>query len=126
MYEEEIRHFWWNNIYKDMQNYVPSCKLCMETNTEHSPTIPLNPLEIPSAPFQTIHEDVLKFHTPSRGSTYVLVIVDSFSKILITKAIKNKTASILIKTIYEEFLLKFGMYKHLSIISDNGLEFING
>ena len=33
MYGEPIRHFWWNNIYKDMQNYVSSCKLCMETNT---------------------------------------------------------------------------------------------
>ena len=29
------------------------------------------------------------------------------------------------KAIYEEFMLKFGMCKHLSIISDNGLEFIN-
>ena len=32
----------------------------------------------------------------------------------------------MIKSIYEEFILKFGMCKHLSIISDNGLEFING
>ena len=54
MYEEAIRHFWWNNIYKDMQNYVSSCKLCKETTTGHSL----------SAPFQTIHVDLLKFHTP--------------------------------------------------------------
>ena len=52
MYEETIIHFWWNNIYKDMQNYVSSCKLCMETNTGHSPKINLIPLEIPSVPFQ--------------------------------------------------------------------------
>ena len=78
MYEEAIRHFWWNNIYKDMQNYVSSCKLCLKTNTGHSPNIPLNPLEIPSAPFQTIHVDLLKFHTPSRGNNYIFVIIDSF------------------------------------------------
>ena len=66
MYEDAIRHFWWNNIYKDMQNYVSSCKLCLKTNTGHSPKIPLNPFEIPSAPFQTIHVDLLKFHTPSK------------------------------------------------------------
>ena len=47
MYEDAIRHFWWNNIYKDIQNYVSSCKLCLKTNTGHSPKIPLNPLEIP-------------------------------------------------------------------------------
>ena len=69
--------------------------------------------------------DLLKFHTPSRGKNYILVIIDSFSKLVSTKAIKKKTACTVIKAIYEEFILKFGMCKHLSIISDNGLEFIN-
>ena len=97
----------------------------MKTNTGHSPKIALNPLEIPSAPFQTIYVDLLKFHTPSKGNNFILVIIDAFSKFVITKAIKKKTACTVIKTIYEEFILKFGMCKHLSIISDNGLEFIN-
>ena len=125
MYEDAIRHFWWNNIYKDMQNYVSSCKLCLMTNTGHSPNIRLNPLEIPSAPFQTIHVDLLKFYVPSRGNNYILMIIDWFSKFVITKAIKKNAACTVIKAIYEEFILKFGMCKHLSIISDNGLEFIN-
>ena len=47
MYKDAIRHFWWNNIYKDMRNYVSSCKLCLKTNTGYSPKIPLNSLEIP-------------------------------------------------------------------------------
>ena len=66
MYEEAIRHFWRNNIYKDKHNYESSCKLSMEANTEYSQKIQLNQLEIPSAPFQTIYVDLLKFHTPSR------------------------------------------------------------
>ena len=121
MYEEAIRHFWW----KDIQNYVSSCKLCLKTDTCHSPKMHLNPLEIPSAYFQTIHGDLLKFHTPSRGNNYILVTIDSFSKFVIPKAIKKKTTCTVIKAIYEEFILKCGMYKNLSIISDNGLEFIN-
>ena len=75
MYEHEIRHIWWNNIYKDMQNYASICKLCIETNTGHSPKISLNPLEIPSAPFQTFHVVLLKFHTPSSDYIYILVII---------------------------------------------------
>ena len=94
----------------------------MKTNTGHSPKIPLNPLEITSAP---IHVDLLKFHTPSNGNNFILVIIDAFSKFVITKAIKKKMACTVIKAIYEEFILKFGMCKHLSIISDNGLVFIN-
>ena len=75
--------------------------------------------------FQTIHVDLLKFHTPSKGNNFILVIIDAFPKFVITNAIKKRTACTVIKAIYEEFILKFGMCKHLSIISDNGLEFIN-
>ena len=48
----------------------------------------LNPLGILSAPFKTIRVALLKCHTPSRGFNYVLVIIDSFSKFIIIKAIK--------------------------------------
>ena len=70
-------------------------------NTGNSPKIPLSPLDIPSAPFQTIHVDLLKFHTPSKGNNFILIIIDAFSKFVITKAIKKKTACTVIKTIYE-------------------------
>ena len=87
-----------------MQNYVSSCRLCLKTNTGHSLTIPLNPLGIPSAPFQTIHVDLLKFHTPSKGNNFILVIINMFSKFVITNAMTNKTACTVIKAIYEEFI----------------------
>ena len=51
----------------------------METiNAGHTQKIPLNPLEIPSAPFQAINVDLLKIHTPSRVYNYILVIINSF------------------------------------------------
>ena len=53
-----------------MQHYVSSCKLCLKANTGHSPKIPINPLKIPSAHFQTIYVDLLKFHTPSKGNNF--------------------------------------------------------
>ena len=112
-------------MYKDIQNYVSSCTLCMETNTGPLPNIPLNPLDIPDGPFHTIHVDLLKFHTSSKGYNYILVIIDSFSKFVITKAIRHKTAKSVVKVIYEEFILKFEICKKNSFISDNGNEFIN-
>ena len=72
-----------------MQNYVSSSKLCLKTNTCNSPKIHLNPLEITSAHFQTIHVDLLKFHTPSKGNNFILLIIDAFSKFVITKAINQ-------------------------------------
>ena len=88
-------------------------------------TIPLNPLEIPSAPFQTIHVDLLKFHTPSKGQQFHSSHYRLVFKICYHKSNQEETACTVIKAIYEEFILKFVMCKHLAIISDNGLEFIN-
>ena len=81
MYEDAIR-FWWNNIYKDMQNYGSSCKLCLNTNTGHS-----------SAHFQTIHVDLLKFLTLSKGNNFILVIIIfymRFQNLLSQKQLKRK------------------------------------
>ena len=86
----------------------------------HSPKISLHPLDVPEGPFCSVHVDLLKIHTLSRGFSYILVIIDDFSKFVVTKALKKKTASVVIKSIYEEFILKFGVCKNLCIISDNG------
>ena len=35
-------------MHGDMQNYVSSCKLCMQTNTGNSPRVALKPLSVAS------------------------------------------------------------------------------
>ena len=49
-----------------------------------------NPLEIPSAHFQTIHVDLLKFRTPSKGNNFILVIIDAIQNLLSQKQLKRK------------------------------------
>ena len=100
MFEDVFSQNWWGSLYKDIRNYLSSCVLCAEMNTGYSPKIPLHPLNVPEGHFCSVHVDLLKIHTPSRGFNYILVII-----------------------YYEEFILKFGACKHLCIISDN--EFIN-
>ena len=117
MYENALKKVYWNNMYKYIQNYVSSCRSCMETNTGHLPNVPLNPLDIPDGQFHTIHVDLLTFHTSSKGFNYILVIIDYFSKSVITKTIRNKTGQTVIKSIYEEFIWMLGLCKLLYIIS---------
>ena len=76
LYENSLKKVWWNKMYTDIQNYVYSCMLCMETNTGH-----LLNMDIPDGPFYTIHVDLLKFHTSSKGFNYILVIIDSFPRL---------------------------------------------
>ena len=119
------KKLYWKSMYSDMKNYVYSCKLCSESNTGHAPKVPLQPLPVASSPFEIVHVDLVGFHTPSCGYKYILVIIDAFSKFVVTVALKRKTAFQTIKAIYTEWILKFGFMKHLSIVSDNGKEVCN-
>ena len=125
MYQEAISKVWWSSLYKNLQNYVSSCKLCLETNTGHLPKVPLKSLEIPRAPFKTIQIDLLSFHTPSKGYKYILVIIDSFSRHVVIEKTKNKNSFTIMKILYEKFILKYGFFEELCIISDNGTELVS-
>ena len=124
MFQDAIRKLWWNTLYKDLQNYVSSCKLCSETNTGHSPKIPLHSLSVPTAPFSTVHVDLLSFHTPSNVCKYICVIIDGFSRFMVAEKLSSKLSHVVIRTIYEKFILKYGFFENLNILTDNGSEFI--
>ena len=65
MYNKERLRFVWIGMYGDIQNYVSSCKLCMQTNTGNLPRVALKPLLVATEPYASIHLDLLRFYTPS-------------------------------------------------------------
>ena len=113
----------WHGMYTDIQNYVSSCKLCLESNTGHPPKVALNPVQLPTAPFTQVNIDLLRFHVASRGFHYILVMVDSFSKFVVLKEIRKKDAFTVINCLFKEWILKYGVMTNL--LHDNGLEFVN-
>ena len=115
--------YYWPNMSTDVANYVRACPKCAETKYGNYSKAPLIPLPVPNGPFRVLHIDTLKLQTPSNGYNYILTIVDSFSKLLITKALKNKTALTISKAIFECVIQRYGcMVKELIIVSDNAKE----
>ena len=55
MYHSAIRRLWWPGMYASFENYVKSCKTCLESNKGHDPKIKLKPLEVAHSVFDTIH-----------------------------------------------------------------------
>ena len=107
----------------DVALYVKACKKCAEAKRGHYAKAPLVPLPVPEGPFRTLHIDTMKLHTPSCGYNYVLTIVDAFSKLLITKALKNKSAIAISKAIFECVIQRYGcVVRELVVISDNAKE----
>ena len=125
MFHEAISRIFWNSMYRDMQDYVSSCKICLEANRGKPPHIPMKASELPIRPFHKIAIDVLRIPTPSRGYQYILVIVDLFSRLVIAEPTKRKSAKHIIGLLYSKFILKFGFFKELLIQSDNGTEMCN-
>ena len=115
--------FYWPNMPTDVALYVKACKKCAETKRGHYAKAPLVPLPVPEGPFKVLHIDTMKLHTPSCGYSYVLTIVDAFSKLLITKALKNKSAIAISKAIFECVIQRYGcVVRELVVISDNAKE----
>ena len=81
-------------MYTSFENYVASCNTCLEAKKGHYPKIFLNPLPITNGVFYTIYLDVLSIHMPSNGYRYMLVIIDSFSKLVAVKCLKTIKANI--------------------------------
>ena len=123
MFFKALKKLYWTGLYKDIQNYVASCKTCMETNTGHAPKIPLYPLTVAEKPFTQIQTDILQMKYPSHGFKYILLMIDRFSNYVVLQKLRTKTASQVVNSLFKDWILKYGLMTH--IISDNGLEFRN-
>ena len=126
MYHSAIRRLWWPGMYASFENYVKSCKTCLESNKGHDPKIKLKPLEVAHSVFDTIHIDLLSIQTPSNGFKYMLVIIDSFSKMIVVKCLKSKHGNIVARSIFQEWFMRYGIPRKMCYtVHDNGLELVN-
>ena len=58
MYRDLKQYFWWNNMKKDVAEYVDKCLICEKVKAEHQrPVGELPPLEIPTWKWDSISMD---------------------------------------------------------------------
>jgi hypothetical protein len=60
--------------------YVETCETCQRIKQPKAVAIPVQPLEIPTRPWQHISYDMIVGLLADGGKDAILVIVDSFSK----------------------------------------------
>ena len=131
MYSKASTRFYWIGMYSDMQNYVSSCRLCMQTNTGHPPKVALKPLPVSTEQFASIHIDLLRFYSPYRKNQYIIVLIDAFTHFVTLKSVKNKSARVVAKFLFDEHFLKFGFPQLIATptskrcVSDNGTDVVN-
>lgn len=121
-YDRIKEHYWFARMRKFIKKYVSACLECAHNK------VPAGKKEgflhsIPkiATPFHTIHVDhVGPFVTSKRKNSYILVIVDAYTKFIVLKAVKNTKSSTSI-TILRDYFGTFGLCVRL--ISDRGTSF---
>lgn len=115
---------WWENMNKDVCDYVKSCTICAQRNTPQGFNShgQIQAMEV-SAKFETIGVDLFSPGPKStEGHEYVLACTDYATKWVTLIAVRNKEAKTIADAIWEQWVCTFGCPRNL--ISDNGLEFI--
>jgi hypothetical protein len=122
--EKLTSRFWWQGIVRDIKGMVTACSECQarkvnpaQTNFELTKSI--NPA---TRPFSRVHCDLLgPLIVTNKNNKYILGIIDSFSKWLVTVALEDQTAITVAEAFLDTFITKFGVME--TLITDNGRQF---
>lgn len=111
--------YWFPRMRQFIQKYVRSCLDCAYHKVPSGkPQGFLNPIPKVSIPFHTMHLDHLgPFVRSTKGNTFLLVVIDAFSKFILIKAVKGTDTKYVITTL-KEYFYTFGVPSRL--ISDRG------
>ena len=109
-------YVWWPGIDKDIELTVKSCKECC-TNQNNPASVPPDPCETPSKPWERIHID---FAGPFLGKMF-LIVVDAYSKWIEVEMMNCSTASATVSRLRRIFATH-GL--PLVLVSDNGSSFV--
>ncbi|KAF8675482.1 hypothetical protein RHS04_06701 [Rhizoctonia solani] len=77
------RNYYWPSIRAETYWHVDSCKICQRIRKPKYASIPPQPLELPSRPWQHVLYDMIVDLPKDGNSNSILVIVDSFTKYVI-------------------------------------------
>lgn len=105
-----------------IKKYVTSCINCAyNKESAGKKTGYLHPIPKPASIFHTIHMDHLgPFVKSKRGNSYILGVIDAFSKFIFVRAVKDTRSKTTIKVL-EDIFSTFGCPR--IIISDQGTSF---
>jgi len=71
-------------MYQTIKDYVVSCKACQVNKRDYRyKPVPLRAMDIPTAPFEVLHMDIVIVGKESMGYKYVLSVICAFSKFVI-------------------------------------------
>lgn len=115
--------YYWPKMAADVRKYVGRCKTCLEIKSDQKAPIGHMASQQPTAlaPWKLLSVDLVgPLPRTTAGNSYILSILDCFSKFILLFPLRTATAS-KVTQILEEQILLFGAPER--IIVDNGVQF---
>ncbi|CAF4819267.1 unnamed protein product, partial [Rotaria sp. Silwood2] len=116
--------YYWPTMIADIRNHINSCLPCAQNNYRRQ-KLPgkLKPIPPPEGIWKLLSMD---FHGPitptsKKGNRYIISLTDVLSKFVITKAVRDCSATTAVKFLINDVILKYGT--PTCILTDNGTHF---
>lgn len=122
-FERLAQHYYWPKMKADVARYVNKCSVCMAHKPEQKkPAGLMSRHPEVTKPWQMISVDIVgPLPRSTKGYSYILSVVDCFTKFVMFFPLRSATAAQVIQKLEENVLLIFGAPQYL--LTDNGVQF---
>lgn len=122
-FERLAQRFYWPKMKCDITRYVNRCSVCLAHKPEQKkPAGFMSRHPVVNKPWQMISVDIVgPLPRSTKGFTYILSVVDCFTKFALFFPMRSATASQVTQKLEEGVLLLFGAPQYL--LTDNGVQF---
>ena len=114
------QYFFWPRMWKDIINFVKSCKLCQQFKESGALVHQWQELPAIEDKGKRIAIDLIDMHSSSTGHRYCLTVMDHFSRFIRAYPIRNKSTQSVLKELKTDICV-FGT--PVRALMDNGSEF---
>ncbi|KAM3613777.1 uncharacterized protein V6R79_004953 [Siganus canaliculatus] len=120
--EKVLSSYHWSTVKEDVNKWVDECPHCQHHEVLKTVAPALHPIEVKEA-WAVLGMDLIgPLPTTAKGRKYILTATDLFTKWVVAKPLRTKTAAEVSHKIVS-ILLDFGLVE--KIITDQGREFVN-
>lgn len=116
--------YYWPKLKQDCSRYIRRCNICLSTKPEQKAPagLMLSLAPIITRPWKILSMDIVgPLPRSAAGYSYILSVVDIFSKFVLLFPLRSVTAAAVAKIFEEHVILLFGAPQ--KVITDNGVQF---